>query len=172
MKKNLESNACENGLEYVETTTGRNGYPENLRGAIIGFDNYGEAEKLARKYGLRITTLYRKDGWDLYERNGDTTYGPMEISAEDYGDDYSLMSAEDCEDFYENEVKPFLDAMESFDDLKAFISKEEELFEKLKSLDDGQVAVLRCGEYYETIGRELMKWSHDGKTWVIGVMEV
>lgn len=27
------------------------------------------------------------------------------------------------------------------------------------------------GEYYETIGRELMKWSHDGKTWVIGVVE-
>lgn len=169
--KNLESIACENGLEYVETTTGRNGYPENLRGAVVGFDNYGEAEKLAREHGLRITTLYRKDGWNLYERKGNTAYGPLEISASDYGDDYTLMSQADCEDFYENEVKPFLEEMESFDDLKTFISGKEELYEKLEGLNDGQQVILRCGEYYETIGCELMQWSHDGKTWIIGVVE-
>lgn len=64
------------GLDVVETTTGRNGYPQNIKQAIIGFDNWKYAESTAERYGLRITTLHKRDGWQLWERNGDTTLEP------------------------------------------------------------------------------------------------
>lgn len=170
-KDSLESIAYENGLEYIETTTGMNGYPQCIRGAIIGFETFEEAEKLAKEHGLCIRTFFKRDGWQLYQRDRNTTWEPLKITASDYGDDYSQLSVHDAEDFFENEVKPFLEDMGSFDDLKTFISRKEELFEKLEDIDGGQIVITHCGDYYETIDRELMEWSNDSKTWVIGIME-
>lgn len=170
-KDSLESIAYENGLQYIETTTGMNGYPQCIRGAIIGFETFEEAEKLAKEHGLVIRTFFKRDGWQLYQRDSNTTYRALHITASDYGDDYSQLETSDSRDFFENEVKPFLEDMESFDDLKTFISRKEELFEKLEDIDDGQIVITRCGDYYETIDRELMEWNNDSKTWVIGIME-
>jgi len=171
MKELLEIIAYENGLEYIETTTGTNGYPQNICGAIIGFGTFEEAEKLARTHGLTIRTFFKRNGWDLYQRNNNTTYRALHITASDYGDDYSQFETSDRRHFFENEVKPFLDDMESLDDLRKFINQKEKIFEKLEDIDDGQIVITYCGNYYETIDRELMEWSDDSKTWVIGIME-
>ena len=170
-KDSLESIAYENGLQYIETTTGVNGYPQHIRGAVIGFTTFTEAELLAKEYGLCIRTFFKRDGWQLYQREGWNTYRPLHITASDYGDDYNQLDVSDCRDFFENEVKPFLEDMESFEDLKKFIAGKEELLEKLEDIDDGQIVITRCGDYYETIDKGLMEWDHDSKTWVIGVME-
>ena len=37
------------GLEFIETTSERNGYPSNLQGAIIGFESFKQAEEIAEK---------------------------------------------------------------------------------------------------------------------------
>lgn len=50
--------AYEHGLEIIETTTGRNGYPQELKHAIIGFSTFREAEELAERYGLKITSFF------------------------------------------------------------------------------------------------------------------
>lgn len=170
-KDTLESIAYENGLQYITTTTAANGYPKNLRGAIIGFGTFDEAKALADKHNLRVTTFYKKAGWQFYERNSSTTWHPLHITASDYGDDYSQLETSDSRDFFENEVKPFLDDMDSFDDLKTFIGHKEKLFEKLDEIDDGQIVITYCGDYYETINRELMEWSNDSQTWVIGLID-
>ena len=65
-KELLETIAYENGLEYIETTTGMNGYPQHIRGAIIGFYTFDEAKKLSKEHGLRITTFFKSDGWQMY----------------------------------------------------------------------------------------------------------
>lgn len=170
-KDTLESIAYENGLQYITTTAASNGYPQNLRGAIIGFSTFNEAKALAEKHNLRITTFYKKDGWQFYTRNGDTTWSPLHITASDYGDDYSRFETSDRRYFFENEVKPFLEDMESFDDLRKFVSQKEKIFEKLENIDDGQFVITYRGAYYETIDRELMEWSNDSQTWVIGVID-
>ena len=167
----LENIAYEKGLEYVETTTGMNGYPQHLRGAIIGFETFEEAEEVAQEHGLRITTFFKRDGWQLYQRESGTTYRALHITASDYGDDYSQLETSDSRDFFENEVKPFLADVDSFSSLHSLLSEKEKLYDYLDGINDGQIIITRCGEYYETIDRELMSWSHDGKTWVIGVME-
>lgn len=54
MTTTIEEIASENGLELIETTAERSGYPRGLQKAIIGFDTFDEAEKLAKEYGLDI----------------------------------------------------------------------------------------------------------------------
>lgn len=57
---NIHEVAEENNLDVISTTTGKNGYPQSVKYAITGFPNFSEAEKLAEKYGLRITTFWKK----------------------------------------------------------------------------------------------------------------
>lgn len=170
-KELLETIAYENGLEYIETTTGMNGYPQHIRGAIIGFYTFDEAKKLSKEHGLRITTFFKSDGWQMYQREGNTTYRALHITASDYGDDYSQLEVSDYRYFFEKEVKPFLDDIDSFSSLRSFISEKNDLYERLDDINDGQLVITFRGKYYETIDREMMSWSHDSKTWVIGVME-
>ena len=66
---NIHEVAEENNLDVISTTTGKNGYPQSVKYAITGFPNFSEAEKLAEKYGLRITTFWKKAGWQLYVRD-------------------------------------------------------------------------------------------------------
>ena len=45
--KTIDEIASENELQVITTTTGMNGYPQSLKKAIIGFENFEQAEKLA-----------------------------------------------------------------------------------------------------------------------------
>ena len=45
MTTTIEEITSENGLELIETTAERSGYPRGLQKAIIGFDTFDEAEK-------------------------------------------------------------------------------------------------------------------------------
>ena len=171
-KELLETIAYENSLEYIETTTGMNGYPQHLRGAIIGFNTFAEAEAIAQEHGLCITTFFKRDGWHFYQRDGGTTYEPLKISSYDYGDDYKHFTNEiPQEDFIEEELLPNL-AATTFGDIITITNRYEELFDKIVEAEDDELVIATTfGEYVETIKKELMSWSHDSKTWVIGVME-
>ena len=48
--KTMNEIASENGLQVIDTTTGLNGYPRFLKKAIIGFEDFEQAEKLAEEY--------------------------------------------------------------------------------------------------------------------------
>lgn len=171
-KELLETIAYENSLEYIETTTGMNGYPQHLRGAIIGFNTFAEAEAIAQEHELCITTFFKRDGWHLYQRDGNTTYEPLKITSYDYGDDYKHFTNEiPQEDFIEEELLPNL-AATTFGDIITMTNRYEELFDKIVEAEDDELVIADyLGEYVETIKKELMSWNHDGKTWVIGVME-
>ena len=168
----IETIAYEKGLEYIDTTTGMNGYPQCIRGAIIGFETFEEAQEVAKTHGLRITTFFKRDGWQLYQRDGNTTYEPMKITSYDYGDDYKHFTNEiPQEDFIEEELLPSLSAT-TFGDIINITYKYEELFDKIVEAEDDELVIADItGQYVETIKKELMSWSNDGKTWVIGVME-
>ncbi len=171
-KESLEYIAYEKGLEYIETTTGMNGYPKHLRGAIVGFETFAEAEEVAKEHGLRITTFFKRDGWQLYQRDSHTTYHALHITASDYGDDYKQFTNEiSQEDFLEEEVLPSLVAT-TFGDIQNIVQWYEELFDKIVEAEDDELVIADTfGEYVETIKKELMSWSHDSKTWIIGVVD-
>jgi hypothetical protein len=169
MNLDLSSLAYENGLEYIESVEGgHNGYPSGIRGGIIGFSSFEEAHEFALKYDLFMCTFHKRDGWNMFERQGQP-YEAMKITASDYGDDYDQYSSDDLEDFYEDHVKPFLSDFDDFDGLEDFLSNQKEIYEKLTTIDDTQLVITCNGGYLETIEKESMEWRNDSHTWIIGV---
>lgn len=135
-----------NNLEIIETTDAHNGYPQHLRKAIVGFGTFEEAPKLANEYGLRITTFFMRDGWQLWVRNSNTTYHPLHNTSSDYGDDYNHHYCSDRIRFFEEKVKPCLDNFESLNELEAFIRDKRKLYDKLDDIDDSQIVISYQGD--------------------------
>lgn len=169
-KDSLEYIAYQNGLELIETTSERNGYPSHLRYAIIGFDSFEQAEKLANENNLQIEFFKKRDGWQLYWRTGNSAYEPIEISADDFGDNYSSFSKSDLDDYYENEIKPFLNGFENIKDLEKFIKTQKEIIEKIEDTDDDEIVITGYRQYYDTFKKYSMSFSFDTHTTVIGLI--
>jgi len=166
----MQDIASENGLQFVETTDQMNGYPSNIKGAIIGFDDFEQAEALAKQTGLELRVISKRDGWDLWYR-GFNTSKPLTITEEDFGDGFSFITDGDEKAFYENEVKPFLDDFDNLDDLMAFLEKKQEIADKINGIGDGYVVVMQNGEYYDTINTRPMSFNYDGEYWEIALAQ-
>lgn len=159
------------GLDVVETTIGANGYPQNIKKAIVGFDEWEYAVSVAERYGLRITTLHKRDGWQLWERNGNTTFEPLKPTEEWYGDNYKFYQGEDTQTFFHNEMKPVLSDIDSYEELLSFIDEKRDVIKQIERADENEWVVLREGEHYETISKECLSWSHDTHHYVIALIE-
>lgn len=174
--KNLREIAEIENLEYFETTDQANGYPSHIQGALKGFVTFEQAQEIAIKYDLSIESFYKKDGWNLWVRTGNWMYEPFQNSCDNYGDIYSQfegrLSTENWEgEFFESEVKPFLEEFDNFDDLKKFINDKEELLEEIGKADDDELVITQYGSYYETIKKESMYFYFDTKHSVIGLID-
>jgi hypothetical protein len=159
------------GLQYIETTSERNGYPSNLKGAIIGFEEFKQAEYWAEKLGLSIETFSKKDGWDLWHREGSGAYKAFENSSDDFGDNYQEIPKMTEEEFIESEVKFFFeDDKESFDEIESFLKQKKEIWEEVEKMDDNEIVITNEGRYSETIKKESMYFYNDTKHIAIGLI--
>ncbi len=172
LRDSLEFIAYNNGLELIETTSERNGYPSHLKYAIIGFDSFEKAEKIANENGLQIEIFEKRDGWQLYFRTGNTAYEEFDNSAYDFGDSYNAFDKSNLEDYFENEVKSMLQEFDNMENLQKFIDKQKEIIEKLEDAEDNEVIITCYGQYYDTIKKRSMSFYHDTRTVVIGVIGV
>ena len=60
-------------LKAAEITTGMNGYPRGLRGAVLlggSGKTIEQMQELADMYGVELVSLHRRDGWKLWECEG------------------------------------------------------------------------------------------------------
>ena len=171
-KKNLHEIAESNNLEIIETTSQSNGYPSNLKYAIIGFESFDEAEKLADEYDLEIHSFEKRDGWQLWARTGNTMHEAFKNGSEDYGDNYSEFDggSMDEETFLQEEVLERLSDFNNFEDLQSFINSKKEVFEEIEKAGVHQKVITNMGDYYETIDKESMYFSHDTRNYVIGLI--
>ena len=157
-------------LQVIETTSAINGYPQDLKNALIGFDTFEDAERLANRYGLSVEIFTKRDGWQLYYRTGNRAYAPIEVSAEDYGDDYRSFESSDYEDFYINEVQERVSEFKSFDEVEQYLEAKKKIYEAIEDLEDDEMVITCRGEYCETVKRFVMSRYYDTKTTVIGVI--
>lgn len=157
-------------LQVIDTTSAMNGYPEDLKPALIGFDSYEDAERVAKEYGLSVEIFTKRDGWQLYYRTGNRAYSPIEVLAEDYGDDYMSFTSSDYDGFYENEVQERISEFKTFDDVEQFLEAKKKIYEAIEDLEDDEMVITYQGEYYETVKRYTMSRYYDTKTTVIGVI--
>lgn len=167
----LRELAEQNGLRFVEATSESNGYPRNLKDALVGFDTFEEAEALAKEHGLDIMLLHKRDGWQLWYRQG-YAHEPMRITSADYGDDYSALVYMEEEDFYDEEVAPMLDAFSTLAELKAFIEDKEEIWEEMSTMGEDEIMILHDGKFYEKIAKNPMSWSFDTHNYEIGLVRL
>ena len=171
MRKDLESIAEENGLEVITTTSHRNGYPQRLKHAIIGFDTFEDAEKMANENGLSIEIFTKRDGWSLWYRTGNHAFAPFERDGAEYGDEYRQYSKEDLEGFYANEVQPSVCAFDDFESLRCFLDIMEEIRDKIEDADDNEIVLASLGGYYGTIEKATMWYRYDTHHFAIGLID-
>lgn len=171
MKKCLFDIAYEKGLDVITTTSSRNGYPQRLQSAIIGFDTFEEAEEMANEFGLSIEIFTKRDGWQLWYRTGNHALAPFERSAEEYGDEYRQYSKEDLEGFYEREVQPSVNAFDDFASLRCFLDIMQEVRDKIEDADDDDIILATCGGYYDTIKKTTMSYCYDTHYFAIGLID-
>ena len=84
------------GLEYVETTIERNGYPNSLKHVMISdsIDELNETSDYLEKLGFEVSKykLHKKDGWGLWYRENENFFEKgqfMQVDDSDYWFDYS-----------------------------------------------------------------------------------
>ncbi|MDD2191850.1 MAG: hypothetical protein PHO12_04855 [Bacteroidales bacterium] len=157
-------------LEYVETTSGTNGYPQNIQGAIIGFEDWEQLEKIAIKYNLEAINLHRRDGWQLYERQGNASE-PYKNSSSDYGDDYC--EYDDADAYQEQIMEDILPYAEftTFEDVGNWLKEKKEVYDELLTCGENEIVITYQGRFYEKIEEASMSSSHDTHHYIIGLQE-
>ena len=171
MRKDLESIAEENGLEVITTTSARNGYPQRLQRAIIGFETFEDAEKMANENGLSIEIFTKRDGWSLWYRTGNHALAPFERDCAVYGDEYRQYSKQDMEGFDANEVQPSVYIFDDFESLRCFLNIMEEIRDKIEDADDDEIILASLGGYYDTIKKTTMSYVYDTHHFAIGLID-
>lgn len=170
--KTLHEIAEENNLEIVDVTTGSNGYPSNTYYAIdaTGFESFDKVAEFADDNNLDISLLHRKDGWHFYESKG-RTWKPIQVSSEDYGDNYTEFSKMDEEDFINEEVKPLIEDATEFEQIQAILETKREIWEQIDLMDENEIVITHEGRYYETVSKVCLSFSEDTHNWIIALTE-
>ena len=79
-REQLEIIAEQNGLEVVNTTEARNGYPIGIMPLLKGFDTFEQFQAIASQFpNLNHFKLEKKDGRQLWIRESDYFTGPFEL---------------------------------------------------------------------------------------------
>jgi hypothetical protein len=167
----LEQIADENKLHAVTTSKGTNGYPKDLKDAIIGFKNWEQAEKLAEKYELKIIKIHKRYGWDLFERNESEVHEPIKITAEMYGDDYAVWKGDNVQAYFDAEIKDRLADFNNWDNLATFINKQQKIISEIDNRFDDELIITYRGEYFDTVNENTMEWIFDSHIYEIALME-
>ena len=173
----LSTVADNNGLQLVQTTIGRNGSPEHISYAITGFEDIEQfkavKDEVAELYhefvdedeeddkSISDVSLHRRDGWDFWNVNTLPFVEPFEIddfyAEKDYYQVYSNSDFKDEEQFLEWEVITMVEDCDSFEKLNKLIKEKEELWNKINSLEDGEILVCNTdSKTSEVMKRECM----------------
>lgn len=167
---NLTTLAKQENLELISTTDSANGYPSNEMQAIIGFDNYEQAEELAEKNNLSVEVFIKRDGNDFWFRTGNKAYEAFERESADYGEDCTTYTKEDVEKYYTNEIEGMLSDFEDLDELSAFVDSHKAIYAALKNLKDGELLIVCNGEVCDTVQQTTMSYSNDSHMYAIGLI--
>lgn len=167
---NLTTLAQQFNLELISTTDSPNGYPSNEMQAIIGFDNYEQAEELAEKNNLSVEVFIKRDGNDFWFRTGNKTYEAFERESADFGEGCDTYTKEDAEDYYANEVEGMLSDFEDLDELSAFVDSRKAIYAAIKNLKDNELLVVCDGEVCDTVQQTTMSYNNDSRTYAIGLI--
>ena len=163
--------ACDS-YKVVCTTQGTNGCQESVKSAVIGFDNFGEAEEFANRHGGVLVTLYQKNDWDLWELKGIATE-PFAISADDFGECFTAYSYDQRNEWLleaKESLVSMIDDMTS-DELIEWFQDFGEICEEFDNMYDGEMLLFHKGQFDCIVKQFVVRHSYDSQTYIIGVMD-
>ena len=162
----LDNYNFDNGkaFEIVETTSSMSGYPENLKWALTGFSSWEDAEEAAKELGGEIISLRRRDGQQLWTRDG-RTFGPYARVSESDDEDIWPGGEQSAREYWDGESVALADALQrgelDAEGLAAWSGKISKASEEIADADEAQGVVTRRGEFVEVIDLRPMSY-HDG----------
>lgn len=140
--------------------------------AVIGFDDFGEADEFADRHGGRLVVLYRKSRCDFWELNGMATQ-PFKISAEDFGEGFTAWSYDQRNEWFKemkDSLKERLDYMDA-DQIEEWYDSFNEIWEGFDNLYNGEMILLNNGVFDSIIKEFALRRSYNSETYIIGVMD-
>ena len=136
-------------FDYEETTTGRNGYPENLNWVLTS-DSISELIELKKQleiqgYEVEELELHKKAGWSLWSRGNDILKLGKYTIAKDTDYSIKLDMNEDEEDIKNNILETLFGTtdlleIESFEDLEMIVKNVNDFFSEIEN-EEGTVTV-------------------------------
>lgn len=155
-------------LSYVETTSSRTGYPENTSWAITGFDDYDEAEQFAKDNGLRLIWLRKRDGWNLWYREGKYIGDKIAIQGALFGDNAEVFdSLEELDTDRREMLRVFIDEEVPVETIARYVATWHEAHEEMEGASDNSVAVFINGAFYGIYPKHPTEFSYDTKTEIL-----
>ena len=162
--KSINEIAGENDLQVINTTTGLNGYPQSLKEAIIGFENFEQAEKLAEEYHLDIEMFTKRDGWQFWNRDNSRAYDAFERSASDYGENFQQFEANMSQDDFLQQVgaasyiDELADEEDGLDRIEEYMKDLRKLYNAIAKAADDEIVIADGDVYVETIKERTMQY--------------
>ena len=176
---------CMPDVEQVETTSSKTDYPAGLGYALVGFDNMGQVNELAKAFNLMPVLLRTRDGASFWHVDSIYINEPLD-RLDDFDDDPNFVVYRDAEQA-EDERKEVIDTVrrdydendpdekeEMEDDLASINENYDKLIEAIKSCDNEHFVVSYGGDIanFEVIPRYAMQYhDNDVTTWAIGLIE-
>lgn len=149
----LDEIASKYNLQTIETTASYDGYPCQLSHALIGFQTFADAEKIAEENEARLIVVRKRDGWSLWSR-GDAVSEPLTVTEDDFGDNCRFIGYDEYtneDDFFEDWVKPELEEATSIEGARVVLQDAEDLWEAIQDCEEDQAIRTEWGQYIETV---------------------
>lgn len=151
-------------FEIVETTSSSSGYPEGLKWALTSFEDWDEAEEAAKALDGEIISLRRRDGQQLWTRDG-RVFEPYTRTPESDDEEIWPGGEQSAREYWDGERVILADALQrgelDVDGLAALAGKISKASEEIADADEEQGVITRRGEFVEVIDLRPMSY-HDG----------
>lgn len=141
-------------LDIVTTTSRPDGYPEKLGYALTGFDSWNEAEEAAKALNGEIIGMHRRDGDELWSRDG-LMVEPYTREAESDEEEFWPAGERAANEYWEQERTVLAEALQSgeidAESLPARTAMISRVYEEIVNADEGQIVVTKGGKFMEVI---------------------
>lgn len=169
MDSKILDRAEELGLIIIETIDNGNGYPSNIKKAIIGFDDFEDAENFAKENGGEIIELRRKVGQQLWSR-GSRAFEPFYMSTiYDKEPNCKMYFCGDEERFTDN-VKEQIAELNDFALIQSLIEEKSEIWDKFCTLGENEFILIKDGKFEDVIEEERIDYEYDSTYYRIAVI--
>ena len=149
------------GLDIASVTNAANGYPQNVQLALIGFDNFEQAEEVANANNLTIVLLFKRDGQDLWKKLN-IARGTINLKAKYDRDDYMSFDSSWNERDITNNIQGAIDGTTNLDEIFDIIDFFKILKGELDDISEDEQVIARMydASSIEVTKKEVMRY-HD-----------